>query len=58
MTGDFDKHVIKGKVRLLSFLAHLKRSIVEVKAPQNSSAHAIITAISKLDNDANYKFYR
>ena len=39
--------------RPLSGMAHLKRSIVEVKAPDICLAHAII-AISKVDN-SNYK---
>jgi len=39
-------------------MAHLKRSIVEVKAEENCFAHALIIAIARVDNDANYKPYR
>jgi len=49
---------IKTKGRPLSVMAQLKRSIVELKAKENCLAHAIIIAIAKLENDANYKAYR
>jgi len=49
---------IKTKGRPLSVMAQLKRSIVEVKAEENCLAHAIIIAIARLENDANYKAYR
>ena len=51
-------YVIKTKGRPLSVMAHLKESIVEVKAEENYLAHAIIIAIAKVDKDANYKAYR
>ena len=35
------------KGRPLSVMAHLKRSVVEVKASENCLAHAIIIAIAK-----------
>jgi len=38
-------------------MAHLKRSIVKVKAEENYLAHALIIAIARVDNDANYKAY-
>jgi len=38
-------------------MAHLKRSIVEVKAEENCLAHALVIAIAKVDNDPNYKAY-
>ena len=44
--------------RPLSVMAQLKGSIVEVKAQENCLAHAIIIAIERLENDANYKAYR
>jgi hypothetical protein len=39
-------------------MAHLKRSIVEVKAENNCLAHALITAIARVTNDPNYNSYR
>jgi hypothetical protein len=44
--------------RQLSAMAHLKKSIVEVKAEQNCLAHALIIAIARLNDDPNYKCYR
>ena len=49
---------IKTKDRPLSVMAHLKRSIVEVKSEENCLAHAVLIAIVRVDNDANYKSYR
>jgi hypothetical protein len=48
---------VKTKGRPLSVTAHLKKSIVEVKAETNCLAHALIIAIAKT-NDPNYKAYR
>jgi hypothetical protein len=39
-------------------LAHLKTSIVEVKAENNCLAHALIIAVAKLTNDPKYTSYR
>ena len=49
---------IKTRGRPLSVMAHLKKSIVEVKAEENCLAHALIIAIARVENDANYKAYR
>jgi hypothetical protein len=49
---------IKSRGRPLSVMAHLKRSVVEVKASENCLAHAIILAIAKVVNDPDYKAYR
>jgi len=49
---------MKSRGRQLSVMAHLKTSLVEVKASQNCLAHAIIIAIAKVENDPNYKAYR
>jgi hypothetical protein len=49
---------IKTKGRQLSVMAHLKKSIIEVKAEQNCLAHALVLAITKLNDDPNYKAYR
>ena len=39
-------------------MAHLTKSIVEVKDEENCLAHALIIAIARVENDANYKAYR
>ena len=49
---------IKTMGRSLSIMAHLKKSIIEVKTETNCLAHALIIAIAKLTNDSNYKAYR
>jgi hypothetical protein len=49
---------IDAKGRPLANMAHLKRSIVEVKAENNCLAHAIVRAIAKLTNDPIYVAYR
>ena len=49
---------MKSKGRPLSVMAHLKTSVVEVKASENCLAHAIIIAIAKVENDPNYKACR
>jgi hypothetical protein len=48
---------IKTRGRWLSVMAHLKKSIIEVKAEQNCLAHALVIAIAKLNDDPNYKSY-
>jgi hypothetical protein len=48
---------IKTKGRPLGVLAHLKRSIINVKAETNCLAHALIIAIAKITRDPNYKAY-
>jgi hypothetical protein len=54
----FGKNAIKTKGRPLSVMAHLKKSIVEVRAEQNCLAHALLIAIARLTNGPNYKAYR
>jgi hypothetical protein len=49
---------IKTKARILSVMAHVKRSIIEIRAEQNCLAHATIVAITKITNDPNYESYR
>jgi hypothetical protein len=41
----------------MSVMAHLKRSIVEVKTDENCPAHALVIAMAKVTNDSNYKAY-
>jgi hypothetical protein len=51
-------HSVKTKGRQLSVMAHLKRSIIKVKAEQNCLAHALVIAIAKFNDDPNYKSNR
>ena len=39
-------------------MAHLKRSVAEVKAEDNCFTHSLIQAITKADNYSNYESYR
>jgi hypothetical protein len=39
-------------------MAHLKRSIIEVKAETNCLAHALIIAVARLPKDPDYQAYR
>jgi len=57
MPVGFGKYAITSRGRPLSLMAHLKSSIVEVKAEANSLAHALVIAIAKVDKDTNYKAY-
>jgi len=41
----------------ISLIAHPKLSIEEIKAENNCLAHALLVAIVRVDNDANYKAY-
>jgi len=56
MPVGYGKHTIKSMG--IPLMADLKSSIVEVKAEENCLAHALIIAIEKVDNDANYTAYR
>jgi len=58
MTVGFGGDGIKTEGRSLDTLAHLKKCIVKVKAETNYLAHALVIAIAKIKNDANYKSYR
>ena len=49
---------MKSRGRPLSVMAHLKRSVVEVKTSENFLAHAKIMAIAKAKNIPGYKAYR
>jgi hypothetical protein len=49
---------VKTKGRPLSVMAHLERSIIEVKAENNCLAHALNIAITRVTNNPNYKAYR
>jgi hypothetical protein len=58
MPGGFCRVAMKTKGRPLGLMAHLKRSIIEVKAETNCLAHALIIAIAKITNDPNYNSHR
>ena len=58
MPVGFGKHAVKSKGRPLSVMAHVKHSIIEVKAETNCLAHALIIAIARLTKDPNYNAYR
>ena len=47
MAVGFCKNAIKSRGRPLTVMAHLKTSVVEVKASENCLAHAKIIAIAK-----------
>jgi alpha-glucuronidase len=49
---------IKSKGRPLGVMAHLKGSVIEVKAETKFLAHALIIAIAKITYDPNYNSYR
>jgi len=57
MPVGFGKNVLKSRGRQLSVIAHLKRSIVVVKAEENCLAHALVIAIAKVGKDPKYKAY-
>jgi hypothetical protein len=49
---------IKTEGSPLTVMAHLKRSIIELKSETNCLAHTLIIAIAKITKDPNYKAYR
>jgi hypothetical protein len=57
MSVGFGFQGIKTKGRPLHVMAHLKKSIIPVKSEKNSLAHAMVTAITKITGDSNYKAY-
>jgi len=54
MPAGFGRVALKSRGRPLSVMAHLKRSIVEVKAEENCLFHALIIGITGVDNDAEF----
>jgi len=54
----FGKTAVKSKGRPISVMAHVKHSIINVKAETNCLAHALIIAIARLTMDPNYNSYR
>ena len=45
--------VVKSKGRPVPVVAHVKHSIIDVKAETNCLAHALVIAIARLTNDPN-----
>ena len=58
MPVGFGKTTVKSKGRPLSVMAHVKNSIIDVKAATDCLAHALVIAIARLTKDPNYKAYR
>jgi hypothetical protein len=54
MPVGFGKRAIKSRDLTLKVMAHLKTSVVKVKATENCLAHALIIAIAKADNNPMY----
>jgi hypothetical protein len=52
------RDALKTMGRPISVIAHLKRSILEVKAEKNCLTHALIIAIAILNKDSKYESYR
>jgi len=58
MPVDFGRAALKSRGRPLSVISHLKSCIVEVNVEENCLTNALIIAIARVENDANYKAYR
>jgi hypothetical protein len=58
MPVGFGRTAQRRKGRTVANLAHLKRSVIEVKAENNCLAHALIVTIARLEKDPNYQSYR
>ena len=49
---------VKTRGRLISVMAHLKKTIIEVKTEDNCLAHALLIAIQRINKDPKYESYR
>jgi len=58
MPVGFGRTALRTKGRQLANMAHLKLSIIEVKAENNCLANALIIAIARMNKDPNYQSYR
>jgi len=54
----FGRCALKSRGRPIFVMAHLKQSVVEVKAEQDCLGNALVIANEKVDNDPNYKANR
>ena len=58
MPTRFGRVALKVKGRPISVMANLKKSIIKVKTEDNCLAHALIIAISRINKDPKYEWYR
>jgi hypothetical protein len=58
MPAGFGRKVVRSMGRPLSVMAHVKTSIIEVKAKTDCLAHGLIIAITRLTKDPKYNSYR
>jgi hypothetical protein len=58
MPVGFGRTAMRTEGRQLANLAHLKRSIIEVKAEHNCLAHALFIAKARIDRHPNYQSFR
>ena len=58
MPVGFGRTALRTKGRQLANMAHLKLSIIEVKAENNCLANALIIAIARMNKDPNSQSYR
>jgi len=54
----FSKRAVKSTRRLLSVMLHIKKIIVELKSEEICLAHALVTAIARVEKDPKYNSYR
>ena len=54
----FGRTALRAKGRQPADMAHVKRSIIEVKAENNCLAHALIIPITRMNKDPKYESYR
>ena len=57
MPVGFGRTALRTEGRQLANLAHLKRSIIEVRAEHNCLAHALLIAIARIDRHPNYQSF-
>ena len=55
MPVGFGGGAIKGMGSPISVMAHLKKSIIEIKATDNSLPHALIIAIARIEHNSYYE---
>ena len=58
MSVEFCRTALRTEGRQLANLAHLKCSIIEVRAEHNCLAHALLIAIARIDGHPNYQSFR
>ena len=58
MPVGFGRTALRNKGRPVANMAHLKSSIIEVKAENSCLAHALIIAIARMNKEPIYQLYR